>query len=337
MERILIVQTSFLGDVVLSTPVIKRVAEAHPDAEIWLMTTPLASAIVRNDPLVKGVISYDKAGRDSGLRGTIKKAGEVKAFNFSTVYSLHRSFRTAILLFLSGIKKRVGFKESRLSFLYSELRHRAKDAPHDVIKNLSLVPSNDQADRDAELRVFLPPVDPAARVKEELGLLKGKYAVIAPGSVWETKKWLADRFGKVGKGLIDAGLKVVLVGSNQDIPAADKAAKEGQLANLCGRTDISEMISLVRDAALLVCNDSFPLHLGSAFKVPTVALFCSTVPEFGFGPWKNNSVVLEVDNLSCRPCGRHGRRSCPTGTQACMIGIPTDSALSACKKLLRLS
>lgn len=337
MERILIVQTSFLGDVVLSTPVIKRVAEIHPTAEIWMMTTPLASAIVRNDPLIKDVIKFDKGSNESGFLGLFRKARELRRLNFSTVYSLHRSFRTSILLYLAGIKKRVGFRESKLSFLYSELRTRNRKVSHEVLRNLSLVPTLLEADSEEDLRVFLPAEDSAEAIKKNFGLEKRQYAVVAPGSVWETKRWLADRFGQVGIGLKGLGLKVVVVGSKQDLQAADIAAASGNLINLSGKTDISQMMSLVKDSAILVSNDSFPLHLGSAFKIPTAAIFCSTIPEFGFGPWKNESVVLGVEKLSCRPCGKHGRRLCPTGTEACMKGVSSEEVLLACRKLLRLS
>jgi heptosyltransferase-2 len=325
MQKILLVQTSFLGDVVLSTPVIRRIHDLHPGAELWVMTTPLAAPIVEADPLVKGVITYDKRGDNSGLFGIFRQAQSIRSHGFDLCYSLHRSGRTSILLALSGIPSRIGFAESRLSFLYTENRKRDIRAGHDVLRNLSLVPCQEISDQDAELRVYLPQQD-SPQVESTI--------VLAPGSVWRTKQWRPDGFREVGLELSKLGHKIVVVGAKSERALCEDVCKETNFINRAGETTIKEMMQIIKNAALLVCNDSFPLHLGSAFKTPTVAVFCATVPEFGFGPWKNKSAIVEVKGLSCRPCGRHGGHSCPTGTELCMKNITAAQVYKNCRELL---
>jgi heptosyltransferase-2 len=327
MQKILLVQTSFLGDVVLSTPLINRIHEVHPGCELWIMTTPLAAPIVSSDPLVKGVITFDKRGANSGLVGILKQARLLRAHGFDLSYSLHRSGRTSLVLRLSGIPQRIGFAESRLSFLYTEKRERNIKASHDVLRNLSLIPSNLSSDPEAELRVFLP---------GETNSRGESYVVIAPGSVWRTKQWRPEGFRDVGLNLSSLGYKIVVVGAKSERAICEEVCRDTGFINRAGETSIEEMMRLIKNSALLVCNDSFPLHLGSAFKTPTVAIFCATVPEFGFGPWRNKSVVVEEKGLPCRPCGRHGGDSCPTGTELCMKNVSASQVYENCKILLNI-
>ncbi|MCK4728814.1 MAG: glycosyltransferase family 9 protein, partial [Desulfobacterales bacterium] len=119
--RILLVQTSFLGDTILSTPVISAIKKIYPDTELWMMTTPLASSLVVRDPLLAGVLTYDKRGKDAGVSGLLRMERRIRAMRFDRVYSLHRSSRTSMLLWLCGIPVRIGFANAKLSFLYHEI------------------------------------------------------------------------------------------------------------------------------------------------------------------------------------------------------------------------
>jgi heptosyltransferase-2 len=127
---------------------------------------------------------------------------------------------------------------------------------------------------------------------------------------------------------------VVLLGAPSERAVSEKVARGIDVINLAGKTDISDAMLLVSNARLVVCNDSMALHMASAFKVPNVAIFCSTSPSFGFGPWQNNAVVLERDELECKPCGAHGWKRCPTGTEACMRELTPQTVVAAAEKLL---
>ncbi len=332
--RVLLVQTSFLGDTILSTPLIAALKELHPQAEIWMMTTPLAATLVKRDPLLSGVILFAKRGRESGIKGILRQAATLRKLKFQIVYSLHRSARTSLLLKLSRIPKRVGFKNSRLAFLYTETRLRPPEK-HDVLRNLALV-SEDFKGRKLpdELRLFTPPRKELATNMQAHLPEAGSYALIVPGSAWETKRWSASGYHQVAKYLIEKGLKVVLTGSADEAEICREVAGNLKVINLAGEADLDTALYLTENARMMICNDSMALHMASAYKTPTVAVFCATVPEFGFGPWQNQALTVEKKDLDCRPCARHGSRSCPNQSRACIDELPAEEVVNAVHELL---
>jgi heptosyltransferase-2 len=254
--------------------------------------------------------------------------------NFQIAYSLHRSARTSLLLRLSRIPRRIGFKNARLAFLYSDTRLRPPEK-HDVLRNLALI-SDDFNGRKLpdELRLFAPtlkelPLTIQSRLPEA-----GSYALIVPGSAWETKRWSAGGYHQVVEYLIDKGLEVVLTGSADEAEICREVAGELKIINLAGEADLDTALYLTMNARLVICNDSMALHMASAGKIPTVAVFCATVPEFGFGPWQNQALIVEKKGLDCRPCARHGSRSCPNQSRACIDGLPAAEVIKAAQKLL---
>lgn len=118
--NILLVQLSFLGDTILSTPVIPGIRQIHPEARLSVMTTPLATGLFENDPLVDQILVFNKRGTEKNITGLLRKAGSIRARSFDKAYSLHRSHRTAMLLYLSKIPERIGFRDVKMNFLYSE-------------------------------------------------------------------------------------------------------------------------------------------------------------------------------------------------------------------------
>jgi len=332
--RVLLVQTSFLGDTILSTPLIAALKELHPQAEIWMMTTPLAATLVKRDPLLTGVIPFAKRGRESGIKGLLRQAAKLRKLNFQIAYSLHRSARTSLLLRLSRIPKRVGFKNSRLAFLYTETRLRPSEE-HDVLRNLALV-SDDFKNRKLpdELRLFAPVrEDLAANMQARLPEADN-YVLIVPGSTWETKRWSAEGYHQVVEYLIEKGFKVVLTGSADEAEICREVAGDLDVINLAGEANLDTALYLTENARMMICNDSMALHMASAYKTPTVAVFCATVPEFGFGPWRNQALIVEKKGLDCRPCARHGSRSCPNQSRACIDELPAEEVIKAAQELL---
>ncbi|VFQ42600.1 glycosyltransferase family 9 protein [Desulfoluna butyratoxydans] len=330
--KILIVQTSFLGDTILSTPVIEGIKSLHPDAELWMMTTPLSSHLVAHDPLLSGVIPYDKRGSAKGLKGLRAMAAQVRAMGFHRVYSLHRSIRTSVMLALAGIPERIGFSNAKGRFLYHRT-FRRDPSVHDVLRNLAILEGEtDITTLKADMRLFPPPDgDISENLKQAMP--PGPFALMVPGSAWETKMWYSEGYRSVAKALINKGLFVVVAGGPAEAEACSQASRGIPAINLAGKTGIGEMIWVASRANVIICNDSMALHMASALKVPNVAIFCSTTPAFGFGPWKNNAIVVEKE-LPCRPCGRHGKRECPNGTEACMREITPQQVLSAVETLL---
>ena len=331
--RILLVQTSFLGDTILSTPVISGIKKIYPDAELWMMTTPLASSLVVRDPFLAGVLTYDKRGQDAGVSGLLRMERRIRAMRFDRVYSLHRSPRTSMLLWLCGIPVRIGFANARLSFLYHEIRERnPKD--HDVVRNLSLLSGEISLESlEAELRLFPPLRDELDNDINRMLPQPGGYVVLVPGSVWKTKMWHWSGYREVAQFLLKRGLAVVLLGAPSDEEVNAMVGQGLEVINFAGKASIAEGMYIIKNARLVVCNDSMALHIASAFKVPNVAIFCATSPQFGFRPWKNKAIVMEKD-LACKPCSRHGGKTCLTGTEACMKELSHVEVISATKTLL---
>jgi len=332
--KILLVQTSFLGDTILSTPVIAGIKAVYPGSELWMMTTPLSAHLVMRDPLLASVIAYDKRNRESGLAGLLNMARKLKKMKFDRVYSLHRSFRTSLLLWLSRIPVRIGCSDAKLSSLYHETRSR-DFSEHDVLRNLSILKGEPGLPSvDPEMRLFAPSdheIDPAV---QRCVADSGPYAVIAPGSAWPTKMWFSEGYRAVAIFLQQYGYRVVLVGADSDKPACRIVAQDLDVINFAGKSNISEAMYLVSHAALVVCNDSMTLHMASAFKIPNVAIFCATSPKFGYGPWKNRAIVVEKQGLYCKPCRPHGSQKCPEGTDACMKELPPEEVIRAIQKLV---
>jgi heptosyltransferase-2 len=334
--RILLVQTSFLGDVVLSTPVISALREKFPTAELWMMTTPIARGLVERDPELAGVITFDKNRSERSLASLWSKARELRAMRFDQAFALQRSARTSLLLFLAGIPTRIGFASARLSWLYHERRTRDNSC-HDVIRNLQILGDSvpDLQSRSHSLRVFTPQWGEISDSIRSKLVGTNNPIVMVPGSVWKTKRWDWRGYREVAKRFIRQGRTVILVGAPDERELAEKVAGNLPVLNMTGQTSIAELAWVISRAALVVCNDSMALHLSSAAKIPTVAIFCATSPTFGFGPWENLARVIEVEALSCKPCSRHGGDSCPTGTWACMRELSPNQVFEAGMGLLR--
>lgn len=344
-QRILLIQLGFLGDIVLSTPVIAEIRNRFPDAEISVLTTKLGVSLLENDPLVTDCIGYDKRGAQRGPGGLFQLVRELRSRHFDRVYSLHRSYRTAVLTAFSGSRWSAGFTDAHGSFLYSSRLQRGRGG-HQVERNLLILSKPGQEDdylkenrerfRSIPLRLYtrvgIPSGEDLMRAKGggEESPLGIPYVALAPGSVWATKQWPVSGYREVAQQLLDKGLRVVLLGNEQERALVNKLVSDLPVIDLVGKTDLSELISVVQDAYAVVCNDSFLLHIASAKRVPTVAIFCSTSPEMGFGPWANKrATVLGDESLSCRPCYRTGRRYCPLGTFACGHNVKVDDVLAA--------
>lgn len=334
--KILIVQTSFLGDTVLSTPVIGALQARFPEAELWFLGTPGGVEIVRRDPALTGVVPFDKKDRDGGLTGLWRMAMRLRRERFDRVYALQRSARTALLLALAGIPLRFGFRAARLSWLY----HRRADRPvhsHDVERNLALLEPADQGGPTrGDLRLFPPGYAELSAALRQLLPPLGSYVVLAPGSVWKTKRWSAAEYRRVAHHYGERGVPVVIVGGPEEFEVCAEVAAGTTALNLARQTSIGEFLAVIGGARLLVCNDSVALHVGSALKVPTVTVFCATSPQFGFGPWRNRAAVVEHTQLTCKPCRRHGSSVCPTGTEACMREVPAERVIGAANELMEI-
>jgi heptosyltransferase-2 len=331
LNKVLIFQTAFLGDLILTSPLIKSVKKTFPEVEVHLVVRKGLEGVFEGFGYLDKIIPFDKKGF-WGFAKKLRKEG------YSLVVSPHRSHRTSLILFLSQIPRRVGYDRAGFSFLYTDrVKHEFRKGLHEVERLLNLLkPLESQVSVVYDRKVELPLEDGLyTKTLSRFSLQEKSYALIAPGSVWPTKAWLPEYFAEVGKHLLKRGLKVVLVGSKADEPYCSKVFEEmeGRALNLCGKTSLKEFFALVKGARVLVSNDSSPVHAAAAFNTPVVEVYGATVPDFGFFPYGVGRVV-EVEGLKCRPCGLHGGRSCPEGHFKCMVELSPQKVINAVEELL---
>jgi heptosyltransferase-2 len=340
------VQTSFLGDVVLTTPLVAELAKRGP---VDVLTTPEGSTILRNNPDIRNVIVYDRRDADKGIAGFARTVGRIRhtglygsldssrapSINdfYEAAYLAQGSFRSALLVASTGIRKRIGFNTSEGRRLYTdEIEYKAEKHHAERLWWLSMSSCADPPSREQiQPRLFPSHEDERAAesfLLESLLHRRRPFVALAPGSAWGTKRWpyyheLAVKLG--------GQFNIVVVGGNADVETGDAIIAQladGCGANAAGRLGILGSAAVIGHATLLVTNDSAPQHLASAMGTPTISVFGPTVPEFGFGPLAPGSHTAGVTDLACRPCDRHGPQQCPLGHWRCMREVSSDEVMS---------
>jgi heptosyltransferase-2 len=329
----LVIQTSFLGDMVLTTPLIAHLAKAGP---VDVLCTPAASALLANNPAVRETIVYDKRGADRGATGFIRTAAALRRRGYSAAYFAQGSVRSGALGLAAGIRDRVGFATSAGRAFYTSTIRPVAGAHH-AARLLSLGLRADAADVPrSKIRPHLyPGADERAQVDAVLASVARdeRLVALAPGSVWATKRW--PHYVPLAEAL-SADARVVVVGSDGDQSLASEivAATRGRAVDATGKLSLLASAELIGRSALLVTNDSAPMHLASAMNTPTVAVFGPTVPEFGFGPLADATRIAGHTGLTCRPCDQHGPQRCPLGHWRCMREITPDAVMQLARALL---
>lgn len=269
-------------------------------------------SLLSNNPKIRKVFAFDKSnGKYKSIFRLIK---QFRKEQYDLVVNLHRFGSSGMLAGFSGAKQRIGFDKNPFAWRYTQkFPHEIGNGTHEVERNLSLI-----QDFGAS-KLIRPELYPSKGDFEKVQSLQSdKYICIAPASVWFTKalpeqKWVA---------LIEKyqDRKVYILGGPGDSELArrilEKASHEN-IENLCGQLSLLQSAALMKGALRNYVNDSGPLHLASAVNASVTAFFCSTVPEFGFGPLSEDSEIKQVENLECRPCGLHGHQECPKGHFKC--------------------
>jgi heptosyltransferase-2 len=329
MAATLVIQTAFLGDVVLTTPLLTELAARHGPVDV--VTTAAAAPLLETHPAVRTVIPYDKRGRDRGWRGFWRLARRLRIASYPLAYIPHRSLRSALLARLAGVPRRVGFHDGWPS-LYTGVRRRPQTG-HAIDRLLALADATPQHQTPPTLELTLRDRQVAEAFLRRDGIEPGvPFVALAPGSIWGSKRW--PYFPDLAAHLVQR-VPVVALGSADDrwlgdfmwLFAGDWLAHP--LAMAFGALTLRESAAVIARAAVLVTNDSAPLHLAQAVGTPTVAVFGPTIPEFGFGPRGPRDVALGIGGLPCRPCSRHGPRTCPLGHHRCMSDLSMGEVMHA--------
>ncbi|MFM1772941.1 MAG: hypothetical protein RLZZ71_2083 [Bacteroidota bacterium] len=309
--KFLIIQTAFIGDVVLATPMAEALAQLD-NAEIHFLVRNGNESLLENNPFIERVWIWNK--QKNKLRNLFHLGNEIRKEKFDCVINLQRFASTGFLTWRSGAEKRIGFEENPFSFCFSsKFKHEVNNGLHEVNRNLELL-------REFVPGDFPPRLFPSVKNFEKVAEYKNQpYVCVAPSSVWFTKQWPKENFSYLVSELVKK-YHVFLLGAKSDFALCNEVIGKhnANCTNLCGQLNFLESAALMRDAAMNFVNDSAPMHFASAMNAPTTAFFCSTIPEFGFGPLSERSRIVESnEDLPCRPCGLHGKKTCPLGHFKC--------------------
>lgn len=342
-KHIAIIQTAFIGDVALALPLTQAIRNINPDAEISFVTTPVSSSLISCVKAINHVISYDKRGLQEGMRGIRSIVDNLKERRVDCIIAPHRSLRTTLISFLSKPRLSIGFNKNSLSILYKK-RVKYRKHWHELDRNLSLLSVFSEANN---IKVELPEIEldisehDKSYIESRLNwchIQQGdKIVVIAPGSIWETKKWKKEYFARLALMLDNEGLKPVFIGSAQDKELCSEIINQSTGFNFAGETTIPQLFHLLKLASLTVTNDSAPTHLAGLAGCPTLTIFGPTSPIFGFPPRGQNDRILELADLKCHPCAIHGSKECPVKTHVCMTGITPEMVFKESLEIIELS
>ncbi len=335
--KILVIQTAFLGDVILTLPVVQNIKQFMPGAEVDFMCIPQTEEVLKNNPLLKNLIVYDKRGNKKISR-LIEMISGVKSRKYDIIISPHRSLRSALITHFSGAKQRIGFNKNVLSSLLTGRVVYNRNA-HEIERNLDLVRAIPQLNFDEEEKILKPELFPAE--SDEIyarQFLGGARSVIsfAPCSKWFTKQLPENKSVEIAAALIARGYDVILIGGNDDKAYCDRieiALSGKNLSNLCGKLTPLQSKIVIGKSECLISVDSAAAHIGASTDTPVIQIYGSTVPAFGFYPLSSESAVIENDILTCRPCTNHGRKNCPLKHFKCMEDLDVNKVLGAVERL----
>jgi heptosyltransferase-2 len=372
MSEILVIQTAFLGDLLLGIPLFKELKGLYPGARVTVLCRQGLGEFLTKADLVDEVIEADKTSKASWAHARAR----VLRKHYDLLLCPHESFRSAWLAREVRAKKKIGYPRWFNRFVFDERVRRPLEFPEAIRQLALLMPLSSPwrervlsyqeaqaraggqgiargelatvpswADmsvsrlvglRDAYLSngdLTLASSDRVRDLVKRVGISGRRVTCLAPGSVWRTKQWTSGGFTALARAKLSEGDLVLLIGSPQEKSLCEEIAASAPGAiSIAGETSLYESAEVLALADLLVCNDSGAMHMAATARTPTVAVFGPTVLEFGYRPWQNQACVAEVD-LKCRPCGRHGADECPIGTHECMKAVKAEVVAELTRRL----
>lgn len=325
--KILVVQTAFLGDVIMSTTIFKGLKKIWPDATIDVVAIPETAAVLKNNPHLNQVYKFDKRKKLKKYFNLISLVFRIKRNSYDAAFSVQSSLTSSLIIYLARIKMRVGYHHQKLT------THKIQsDKSLHIRKRVLLLLQNFTPKKlNTETEVFISASDKQKANDFIKAVTKSKMIAIAPGSVWATKKWPKEHFTELIKKCKD--YSIFLIGGSGDFKLNESIIKNcnhPKIVNLAGKLSILESCALIKEMDLVICNDSAPLHMANAVNTPVFAIFGPTVKKFGCYPYRENDKILEID-LDCRPCAKHGSNKCPINHHNCMIQLQPESVFKEIK------
>jgi ADP-heptose:LPS heptosyltransferase len=340
MRRAILIRFSSLGDVVLTLPVARSLEEAFPGVEVVYLTKAAYRPILEGQAGIDRVATLEEAGPGIvALRRHCRGLGR-----FDLALDLHRTLRSRSCLRELRADRRISYRKDALVrrlWAAGWMRGRMAGPQTHVIeryleplRRIGITPAHTVP----EVRIAPGEIEAARELLAAAGVrAPGRTAIVVPGARWPNKRWPPASFAAVAAGLRDAeGLEPVIAGDAADLEAAEavRALVPGGATQLAGRTGLLGLAALLRNARVVIANDSGPAHLAAAVGSPVVAVFGPTHEAFGFSPRGARVRVISRD-LPCRPCTVHGGVRCPRKRRACLDDIAPNEVLAAARELLR--
>jgi heptosyltransferase-2 len=353
VQKFLVIQTAFIGDVVLATALLEKLHACFPDAQVDFLVRKGNEALLSGHPWLHETLVWDK--KKHKLKNLWAMSRRIRKNKYDKVINVQRFAATGLLTAFSGARETIGFDKNPLSRFFSKRIPHVISAPvepgvlpkgptvHEVDRNQTLI-SAFTDEKPAKPRLY-PTAADDAHIRP---YTVGPYITIAPASVWFTKQYPADKWANLIRRMpgrftvyllgapsdkalcetIKASVadKPVLPSEERDQYPADTGAVN--VISLAGQLTFLQSAALMRNAVMNYVNDSAPMHFASAVNAPVTAVFCSTIPGFGFGPLSDESHIVEIEEpLDCRPCGLHGYKACPKGHFNCAKKIQDQQLL----------
>lgn len=330
--KILVIQTAFIGDVILATAVVEKLHDCFPEAQIDFLLRKGNESVLENHPLLRNILIWNK--KHNKHRHLWQVLKQIRQEKYDYVINLQRYLSTGLLTVLSGAKHTLGFSTNPLSLFFTQRVAHSFDGSHEVERNQKLIASM------TDSKASLPRLYPSKIHFEEVSAMVAnlQYVCVAPSSVWFTKQYPVHKWIEL---LQDAAFKnytIYLLGAKEDETLCrtiqQAMPQTHSVVNLAGRFNLLQSATLIKGARMTFVNDSAPMHLASAMNAPVTAIYCSTVPSFGFGPLSSVSYIVENTRMDCRPCGVHGYKNCPKGHFNCAQQISLNQILKGFNKVL---
>jgi heptosyltransferase-2 len=329
LKKFLIIQTAFIGDVVLATALVEKLHLHFPDAEIDFLLRKGNEVLLKEHPYINKLLIWDKkAGKYKDLYRVWK---EIRKARYHHVINVQRFAATGLITAFSGAGETIGFNKNPFSsFFTRSIKHiiSSEENPlHETERNQMLIEHLTDA-KPAKPRLYPSETD----MQKVAEFKTAPYICIAPASVWFTKQYPKPKWISLLDKL-NPSLKVFLIGAPSDFPLADEirsgSSTTHRIINLCGKLSLLQSAALQKDAVRNLVNDSGPMHFASAVNAPVTAIYCSTVPSFGYGPLSDDSAIVQTMlPLACKPCGLHGHAACPQAHFKCALTIKDEQILS---------
>lgn len=311
-NKILIIQTAFIGDVILATALVEQLHLEFPNANILFLLRKGNESILLEHPHIQRVLIWDK---NKKLKDLFRLLIEIRSAQYDWVINVQRFFATGFLTAFSGAKRKVGFHKNPWSWFFDYAAAHELDGRHEVMRNYGLL--NGLCSREAVGPALFPTA--AAETKMQ-AFSSSPFITLSPASVWFTKQWPKAHWITL-IGLVPSSLTIYLLGGPSDASYLEEILKEANrsgIENLAGKCSLLESGYLMQKAQMNIVNDSGPGHLAAAVGAYVTTLFCSTDPVFGFSPYGNKVAIAEANpKPKCRPCGLHGKKECPLGDFKC--------------------